>query len=393
MQRPVVPLRPLIAAAAIVALLAGCAAARPSETAEPTGAATATAAPSPAPVDAPTPRYPIECGEVLPLETIVAFLGDGIAGVAPVDLGAVEPPDASAGAQLGALDCAWDDGRPADTWTGPAERAQSARLQILPDAEAAALEYVAMYAGPGVPAPYGETALGPQCVVFEVDAYCELHGWLADAWIVLEVEGIVLDPEDTEASLAAEFTVIADGVVDAVAGAGEANAAWQSPKSAVDIADCGQLATPEEITAVTGLPGIRFGPNWDGPRIGQYWYTTLTVGALRCSIGFADRDADFGRVAFLPGGDWRYLLERDTWLEDGGAAVAVEGLEPDDAVLRCADATEPCLLDLRLGRDWVRISFPEVPPETVTYLPEGVDFGAARESIVELANRLVANAT
>lgn len=395
MHRPDLRRRAGIAAAAAIAvLLSGCTAAEPAAPAETTEPdASETASPAPAPIDAPVPRFATDCDEVLPLETVAAFLGDGVAAVGPVDLGAIESPDASAGAQLGALECAWDDGRGTDTWTGPAERAQSAELQVLPDAEAAALEYVATYAGAGLPTPYGATALGPRCVSFEIDAYCELHGWLADAWIVLQVDGIVIDEADTEASLTEEFTAIADRVVDAIAASGEPAAEWRAPTSAVDISECERLATHDEVTEITGLPDLRFGPIWDGPRIGQYWYATTTVGALRCSIGFADRDADYGRVALLPGGDWRYLLERDAWLGAGGTPVSVEGLGADDAVLRCDDESEPCTLDLRLDRDWLRISFPEVPPETVTYLPEGVDFAAARASIVDLANRLVANAS
>lgn len=382
----------LVIAASTVALLAACVAERPSPTVVPTPSPSLSASAEPVPIDAPTPRFAAGCEDLLPTASLQAFLGEGVAPLAAVDLDAVNSPDASAAAQLGARTCEWDDGRPSTAWVGPAADAQSVRLQLLPEGEAEALAYVDLYAGPDIPAGYGPGSQGPRCVVFEADAFCELHGWIENAWIALALNGIVLEDGDTDASLAAEFTAMTDEMLAVLGAGGVSGEPWTPPTSTNTIDECTQLTTAEEITEVTGLPDLWFGLSWDGPRVGQYWYTTTTAGALRCTVGFTASEASYGTVALLPGGDWRYLLERETWLADGGEPAGVAGLAADDSVLRCTDDEAPCVLDLRLDRDWLRISFPTVPPESVTYLPEGVDFAAARASIVELANRIVANA-
>ncbi|MFF2372653.1 hypothetical protein [Agromyces sp. NPDC058110] len=386
-----------VLAAAAMCLLSACSPVAPSMTAPTTSAATTAATTEPVgndapPVDAPSPRFAIGCDAVLPRTALVALLGAGEAPLGEVDLGAVSAPDASAAAQVGALECAWNDGRVGSTWTGPVEGAQSVRLGIVPDAQEAAQAYADLYNGGETPTPYGATAQGPRCVAFDVDAFCELHGWLAEAWIALQIDGIVLEEGDTEASLAAEFTALTDAMIAALADVGSSSEPWMPPASTRSVEECEQLTTPAELTEVTGLPDLRFGLSWDGPRVGQYWYSVQETGAMRCSIGFSQSESGYGTVSYLPGGDWRYLLERDAWIADGGAFVDVPGLDSEAAVLRCADDSQPCMLDLRLDRGWVRISFPEVPPASVTYLPEGLDFVAARSSIVELASRIVANA-
>jgi hypothetical protein len=145
------------------------------------------------------------------------------------------------------------------------------------------------------------------------------------------------------------------------------------------------------VRAITGAADTSFGRYWDGPRIGQYSFAAEHVASLACFILFAGTEGSLGGVSYLPGGDWAFETLGDDWASAGGVATRIAGLDDGDAMLRCVDPQDACILDLRIDRDWVRISILPDPPEAVTYVPADIDFEAARAAVVPLAERIVAN--
>lgn len=383
---------PLILATLVMATLSGCIASAPDPTAVPTP--TSTPSSTPLPIDAPTPRFTADCEALAPVAELQAFVGSGIGGLQAVDRGLALAPDEAAVDQLGALMCDWDDGQTWSSWQGPPDGQQRVRLHLVRDAADAAQKYVDTYAQQMAPSPYGPTAGGPRCIGVEYGqswGYCHLDAWLSGTWIEFTVNGIALEGFASDAELVAAFTVLTDHVVSTLAAEPQQPAAWPAPVSASTATDCEHLASAEEVRTITGADDTWFGPHWDGPRIGQYFFAGEQVGSLRCAIGIADTEWWIGSVTYLPGGDWAFATLGDDWASDGGAATAVTGLEDGDAVLRCADVQGHCVLDLRVDRDWVRISIMPAPPETVTYVPESLDFEAARAAVLPLAERIVAN--
>jgi hypothetical protein len=381
----------LAAALLVIVFLAGCASDVPESTPEPPAPVVVE---TPAPIDAPTPRFAADCEALAPLAELQAFVGSGVGALSPVDRGISLAPDEAALDQLGGLMCDWDDGQAWSAWQGPPDGRQTVRLHLVRDAAAAAQKYVDTYAEQLDTSPYGPTAGGPRCTGVEYgqsSGYCHFDAWLADAWIEFSVSGIVLDDFVSDAEAVAAFTVLTDHVVETLAAEPSPPAVWTAPVSASTATECEQLASADDVRAITGNADTWFGLYWDGPRIGQYSFATDTIGALRCSVGFAESEGSLGEVAYLPGGDWAFATLGDDWAAEGGVATPVAGLGNEDAVLRCADPHDDCLLDLRIDRDWVRLSIMPAPPETVTYAPEGIDFEAARASVVPLAERIVAN--
>ncbi|BDZ63674.1 hypothetical protein GCM10025877_06120 [Agromyces mangrovi Wang et al. 2018] len=236
---------------------------------------------------------------------------------------------------------------------------------------------------------------GPRCVGTggspdtDRTGHCELMGWAAGAWVDFRVDGIDVSTYATDDALTAAFAGYVDALLVTIEAAGEPAARWTASASTPPIASCDDLGTADEVGEVSGLGEIWFGSFWDGPRVGQYVYAADTTGALRCSLGFLDRDAGFGHVSVLPGGEWGFLDAREDWLADGGSEVVVVGVEPGGAVLRCDDGEE-CILDLHRQHDWIRVAFPPVPPASVDYMP-ALDYAEARASAVPLAEALLAN--
>lgn len=385
----------LLASSAIAALLAGCV--PTSDAAEPTQVTEAqaqTPAPTPAPIDAPTPRFASDCAALAPLAELQDFVGEGVGSLRAVDRGIALAPDVAAVDQLGALICDWNDGQPWPTWQGPPEGQQVVRLHLVRDAAEAAQRYVDTYAEQIGPSPYGPTANGPRCIEVGYSTSwgsCHFDAWLSDTWIEFSVNGIALDDFASDVELVAAFTVLTDHVVETLAAEPPQAEAWMPPASATTATECEQLVSTDDVRALTGAAETWFGLYWDGPRIGQYSFASEHVPSLRCSIGFSETEGSMGAVSYLPGGDWAFETLGSGWTSAGGVPTPIAGLDDGDAVLRCADPQDDCILDLRVDRDWVRVSIMPAPPETVTYVPAGIDFEAARAAVVPLAERIVAN--
>jgi hypothetical protein len=389
MTRPRVP--SLAAAVLIIACFAGCTAEAPEPSPEPTAPVVVE---TPTPIDAPSPRFAADCEALAPLAQLQAFVGSGVGALRAVDRGASLAPDQAALDQLGGRMCDWDDGQLWPAWQGPPEGRQSVRLHLVRDSAEAAQTYVDTYAAQIGASPYGPTASGPRCTGVEYDSqsgYCHFDAWLSNGWIELSVSGIVLDDFASDAEAVATFTVITDHIVETLASEPSPSGAWTAPVSASTATDCEQLASADEVQAITGAADTWFGQYWDGPRIGQYFVATRQAGSLRCMMGMADTDGSFGVVSYLPGGDWAFATLSDDWAAQGGIVTSIAGLGDADAVLRCADPLDDCVLDLRIDRDWMRISIMPAPPETVTYVPESIDFEVARAAVVPLAEKIVAN--
>ncbi|WP_394552827.1 hypothetical protein ACDF64_00430 [Agromyces sp. MMS24-JH15] len=370
--------RPALLAVVVVLLAAGCAAGAPGVDDRPE---TPAATPSPSPIadPGPVPRLAGACADLVDVAALQALVGTAAAPLAEVPPASRLDPLTAAPAQAGATDCEWDNGVAAGWWEGSGADRQWVRLRILPDATAEAAEYAAMY---GADPTYGEHVHGPRCIL---DAgYCEVQGAVGAAWVEFLVSGIRTAAAD-DAALLAQFRTVADPLVDRVRAASAAPA-W-TPSIATPVADCAALAADEAVAAITGLDGIRFGENWDGPGVGLQWTAADRTGAIGCAIAFPDRDAAFGHVFVLAGGAWGVERWRSDWLADG-ASVDVPGADPG-AVLRCLDAAQACRLDFSAAGDWVRVEFPPMPPASATYLPDE-DYAAARASAPQLAATIAA---
>ncbi|UOE45869.1 hypothetical protein [Agromyces larvae] len=335
----------------------------------------------------PHARIPVDCDGLVAtdaLRTLVGEAGHPLAPIVPIDR---LDPDEAAALQLGAVDCRWTNGLGFSTWTGPEAGRQTVALSILPEGLDAAIEYVDLYRS--ADPTYGAHVQGPRCMA-ATDAswtgFCELYGVIGRNWVEFTVQGIVFDAR-SDSDLVAAFRAVADPMVAALA-ATEPGPRW-TPAESTSFAACEDLVPATSVAEITGLAAVGFGESWDGPRVGQYFWASRETGAKRCSVFFTDREGGFGEVGVLPGGSWGFDRAEAAWLADGGVIVPVAGVEPGDAVLRCADAAAECVLDVRTGGDWVRVEFPEVPPETVEYLPPN-DYAAARESIIRLAEAPVA---
>ncbi|HKH07875.1 MAG TPA: hypothetical protein VKA62_02905 [Agromyces sp.] len=381
----------LAAALLIIACFAGCTAEAPEPSPEPPAPVVVE---TPIPIDAPSPRFAADCEALAPLAQLQAFVGSGVGALRAVDRRASLAPDQAALDQLGGLMCDWDDGQAWPAWQGPPEGRQTVRLHLVRDGAEAAQTYVDTYAAEIGTSAYGPTASGPRCTGVEYDSpsgYCHFDAWLSNAWIELSVSGIVLDDFASDGEAVAAFTVLTDRIVETLAAEPSPSAAWTAPVSASTATDCEHLASIDDVQTITGNAETWFGLYWDGPRIGQYSFATAAVGALSCAIGFAESEGSLGAVSYLPGGDWAFATLGDDWAAQGGVVTPIAGLGDGDAVLRCSDPLDDCVLDLRVDRHWVRISIMPAPPETVTYVPESIDFEAARAAVVPLAEKIVAN--
>ncbi|GLI28149.1 hypothetical protein ARHIZOSPH14_23910 [Agromyces rhizosphaerae] len=386
MRRRTGPALGSIAAVALLSL-AACAA-RPAAEAPPV-ASSAPASPTPTEVafEGPEPRLDLTCDEVLPIDELESFLSPP-EQLSPVPVLSTFPPDHAASLQLGALECVWDGGL-VQGFGQPEPERMSVVLSVLPEGGAAALEEAALSNGP-LASPYGSSVHGPRCGGvggYSGLGWCQLFGWVAGAWIDFRGTGIDVSSFATQDDMTEAFAVLADAVVVAVDAAGDPTARWVPTASTPQIESCDDLGTAEELGEVTGLGVVAFGPYWDGPRIGRYLYETEAAGALNCQL-FFDSDLSFGEVSVLPGGEWAFLDARDDWLADGGSEIAVAGVEPGDAILRCNDGEE-CILDLHRQHDWIRVAFPPVPSPS-PYTPE-LDYTGARASVVPLAEAILAN--
>jgi hypothetical protein len=365
--------------AAILGLaLAGCTEASP----EPTPTASRVAEPTPSAdpvVSGPTPRVDATCDDVIDTAALQAFVGERVQPLTAVPAAERFTPDAAAVEQLGALTCRWTNGLDGSYHTGPHPDGQVVELSILPEGLEAAAAYVDVYQS--ADPTYGEHVQGPRCVA-DI-GYCELAGVIGSAWVELRMDGIV--PDAGEGELLAGFRDIVDPLVAAVA-VMTPRERWEAePPSAIRDADCETLTPTDEIAALTAIADLRVGPQWDGPRIGQYWYSAEQVGAMRCSLAISNSDAVVGQIGILPGGAWGVERYADAWIDEGGTAMEIAGVDEGDAIARCTDAASPCIVDVAVDGDWVRVLAYPAPGTEPGSAPSIADYEAARAAVAEIA--------
>ncbi|MBT2498143.1 hypothetical protein J7E25_03460 [Agromyces sp. ISL-38] len=371
----------------LVALsLAGCVASEPKPT--PTGAATPAPTPTSDPVAAgPTPRIDATCGDLLDASALQAFVGVSGQPLSAVTAADRLTPDAAAVEQLGALTCRWTNGLEGDPFTAPELSIQEIELSILPEGLDAAIEYVDLYqiADP----TYGEHVQGPRCVDPVGSATfgnCELFGVIGQTWIEFHVSGIVAAEGPGEDELVAGFRGIVDPMVAAVAAMTPRERWVPETSSMIGDSECDALAPTDEIIGITAIPNLRVGLQWDGPHVGQYWYGTQQVGAMRCSLGLSDSDAAVGQIGILPSGIWGFDRYRDAWIDAGGTPVELTGVEAGHAIARCADPARACLLDFTVAGDWVRVLVYPAPSSGSDGGPPAGYFVSARAAVSEIAS-------
>ena len=388
--------RPLVVGATIIVLAASMSACTPAASSPPTVAPTPSETLGPV-VDRPEPVFGVACDELVDSRELQSFIGVGVSAISliePANRVLTVTPDEAARDQIGSLVCDWNDGQRATSpWGPPPDPRQSVRLSLVADAEEAAQRYVDTYASAENDTPYGPTAQGPRCIGIDdamPSGYCELHGWLSNAWIDFTVSGLVTDGYASDAEVLDAFMMFTDEVVATLDDV-ETTEAWVPPVSPNPVSDCASVLTTDDVVELTGITNVFVGPSWDGPRIGQYWYATDTEQAMRCSFNFRDAEGWFGAAHVLPEGAWGFATAAPTWLADGGVASDVAGLEAGDAVMRCADPADTCTLDMRVAGHWIRVEVMPPPPADVGYVPAGIDFDAARAAVVPIAERIVAN--
>jgi len=375
---------PLIGVLALAAALSGCTTTVPDAIVSPSPTATAT--PEPAIDAGPVARIDSTCEDILDAAALQAFMGTNVNALESVPLSETLTPDSAAGEQLGSLTCRWTNGLQGNQFTGPAVDAQSVRLAVLPEGLESAIEYVELY---NIADPtYGEHVQGPRCVASVGEfatSHCELYGVIGETWVELTVDGIAAAAGTTDDTLVAGFRAVIDPLVAKIQAATVAARWVPGVASGIAGADCDALTPTDAIVGVTAIPNLRVGPQWDGPRVGQYWYTTGETGALRCSLAMADSDSSVGQIGILPNGAWAFDRFADDWRAEGGVPVDLDGVDERDAIIRCADAESTCSIDVVVGGDWMRVGVYPVPAPHVEYGPPAAYFESARSAAPAIA--------
>lgn len=353
------------------ALLVGCLAAAslaltgciaPTPTPTPATTATPTARPEPIVDQGPEPRIDASCDDIVDAAALQDFLGQVVNPLALEALSDRLTPDAAAGEQLGGLSCTWTNQLPRNHFEGPDPDEQRVMLRILPEGIDEAIAYVDGYQ---LRDPtYGEHVQGPRCLgpAEGFDAgHCELFGVIGRTWVELTVDGIVVDGETSAADLVGRFRTVFDPTVATLASVTPRERWAPATPTTISSVDCEVLTPTAEIVGVTEIPELRVGPQWDGPRVGQYWYGLTETGAGRCSLAMSYSDSSLGQIGILPGGAWGFERFAEAWTAAGGVDVAIAGLEQGDAIARCDDDQSNCLIDLAVAGTWIRVTVYPTP--------------------------------
>lgn len=383
-----------VAVIGFAVMLAGCsgepASAPPATTSErPQPSVTATAAPV---ASAPSARLTAGCDELISPETIAAvFTTETTLRPLGYDQSS-DGPVALAVQQLGAVNCVWANGPRRPPWQeGVTEGFSSARLTVVPDGQAPWQEYAATYAlAQEAPSPYGEGAFGPRCVP-EIGS-CFFQALVGTYWADLTVSGV------GSAGMGADemdelVTPLTDGLMQTLAAESAPPAVWVAPEGTEPLpVECTEFLSEAQAEQLSGAGPLRVGVSWDGPRVGQQYYSMSESGAQRCHIHRADSDSGIGHLDYLPGGGWGFDALSAGWLADGSVTSdSVAGLRAEDAALiRCGVPEESCTVDIRSGGNWIQLSLTAYAPEHIGY-PEGVDIRIARDNVGAFAEAIVAN--
>jgi hypothetical protein len=194
--------------------------------------------------------------------------------------------------------------------------------------------------------------------------YCELFGVIGQTWVELTMNGIVVTPETSAADLVAGFRVVVDPMISKLAVVTPRERWHPATPTTIGPVDCEVLTPTAEIVGVTAIPELRVGPQWDGPRVGQYWYSLTETGAGRCSLAMSYSDASLGQIGILPAGAWGFERFADSWIESGGTPITVGGVEDGEAIARCDDDARDCIIDLSVAGNWIRVTaYPAPSPE------------------------------
>lgn len=362
----------------------GCVAATPTETEPPV--ATPTSSVEPAIADGPEPRIDADCDDIVDPAAMQEFVGVIVNPLAPVDLADLLDPDSAAVVQLGALSCTWTNGLPHNPFPNEEPDGQLVRLSILPEGLEQAITYVDTYDTRDP--TYGEHVQGPRCLgpMEGVDTgYCELFGLIGQTWVELVIDGIVVEPDTTAEDLVVEFRSVFDSMVSTLESA-TARERWSptTPSGNVPV-DCDVLTPTTEIVEVTSVSELRVGPQWDGPRVGQYWYGLNTTGAARCSLAISTSDAALGQIGILPAGAWGFSRFAESWLESGGTPVTLTGVAGSEAIARCDDDASACVIDFSVAGDWGRVTVYPTPPAGADGGIPAVWFESTRVAALDIA--------
>ncbi len=327
---------PLLAGAAALLALTGCATATPSSSPPPP---TATAAPEPTETPAPEPhpeatsRVPADCDALVPAEVLGEVLSAPVSAVDPLEVTLAAYPAIPMHAAVfsrGGLVCDWTNGEPLSTPSGDNPAHVSLHLELLPGA-AAQWEKLAGY--------YDiETDRAINCPD-SMPGYCDVQALLGEYGVHLAGYGIA---DDARADI--EGTV--DALLASIADLGASDPQWQAPRAEPELPSCEAMFDPG-LMAQLGLPGE------GGPGGGGGW--SIAAGARE--------DAGDAPCAWTPpDGEpvaWVDTMRGGAWLADraqqiaGAPELELAGLrEHDAAFFTCRDS---CRLNLVLGTSWISL--------------------------------------
>lgn len=327
----------LLAATAVsLALLSGCAGAKPAST--PTDVPSELTPTPTFPAAEPTvpqPVFDLTCDD-LATEALTALLPADEDRVAR-DGGARLTNDSSGpGAQysvrsLGGLACEWSNGltRSADgmvTLVG-------VEVMILPNGTSQYERWIAGY-------------LDGTASCRGVPLYCDSNELVGTTWVSITATATTGDG----------FADYAAKVRDLVANAGPGAAPWV-PETTVGASGCDGIIAAPAISAALGIEKAYSGePHAGGWSIEAA--AKANFGTVQCVWHAEDPEDAVGFLTALPGGVWAWkqvasaLTKPATPVTMDLAGLAVG----DEAWVRCADADTRCVVDLILGSDWIEFS-------------------------------------
>lgn len=322
------------AAAALVAVLAGCDPGTPMPTESGTPVVTGSATPEPSGTDAdrPTPRFGDGCAALVP-DALITALVPGAAE--PHDLLATQYtafptiPRFASIAQVGGLLCEWSNGVPysaATGWSGFV----GIQLAVLPDA-ATGWDTVIGY--------YGYDPLAGN--VYCYDEACGFDVFAAGYWFSAE-----MFLPATGGTLA-DVQALADHLREQAAGFGTPTAAWTPPGAPVTD-DCAVLIPAALVEEIYGAGhSLVLEPGGGG------W-------SLWAEASLRNQDSGCGwyygaetlTTQWLNGGAWLAAELGAT----GGAPVAIAGLGGGDTATLTCESPDHCRVSLTLDGNWITAS-------------------------------------
>lgn len=377
----------VVAAVSILVALVGCAG-RAGAGDPPIEAPHASATSTPA-ADEPHQRFPLTCSQLMSDDAVAHLLGGDIGLVDHRLDPDLSGPTGNAIIQNGGMVCLWSAGSSLDPAQG-GSKTPFIRLMVRPDAQQQWDAYAAAY---------GESALDTRCsdsagATVAVPTACYLEFMRGGYWVDVSVVGVVGNgihrPLEKEA--VAEVTPAFDSIKSVIGALPAPAPAWTAPSSASALpASPADAAACERFLPIAGVEGALGVKSALAYSRGDGWSLPGTIrtdpAAGSCGIGTAGTEDVLGVVSWLRGGSWGY--DRDVRGGEKGPSAPVAGLAPSDsATLECIMAAPNCILELRLGSDWVRVKI--FPAATGGPSISAADIAAARANILALGALIVA---